>query len=212
MEGHDQDQALVAWADRLVAPRALIFGILRFLGFLFLFTFLWMQGGMGAAIHNTLISSANSLLEAVESRRSHTVIRYEPDPSRPGQTRAVEYEARHKVRAKFNHRLTYTLGIALALCCFLPHRPWPRAVLAFCIVCISMLFLLFLASIAHAYHVLGVKLAGGGRHAASFTETSLLFGIAYIILPLLANAAGWWGAPWILARCKSNIPAEPADA
>jgi hypothetical protein len=202
MKPNPKNSPLPAWADRIVAPRAMILGALRFLAFLILFTVLWMQGGMGPKVHAAIIGSANAVLETIESNRSHTIIRYEPDPNRPGQTRAVEYVARNKVKAKFNHRLTYTLGLALALCCFLPHRPWPKALLALGIVAVSMVLLLFVSMIAHAYHVLSVKLANDGVHAADFTETSLLFGVSYMVLPLLSNAAGWWGSGWILSRCK----------
>ena len=214
MADQAREEALVAWADRLVAPKTLLFGAARFLVFLLVFTFLWMETGLGAKVHGTLIGTANALLEAVESKRSHTVIKYEPDPSKPGQTRAVEYKARNKVKAKFNHRLTYTLGVALALCVFLPHRPWPKGLIAFVIVAVSMLLMLFVETIGHAYHVLGVKLAGDGSHAASFSETSLLMGLTYVILPALANAAGWCGSGWIWTRCKKASPVteEPVDA
>lgn len=207
--GKPDNDALLAWSDRFVAPKTLLWGMLRFLTFLILFTAVWMQGGIGTKVHHALISSADTLLESIESRRSHTVIRYQPDPNRPGHTHAVEYTARNKVKAKFNHRLTYTLGIALALCCFLPYRPWPKALLALAIVGCSMMLLLFGATIAHAYHVLSVKLASEGRHAADFTETSFLFGLSYTIFPLLANAAGWWGSTWIMnLRTKPKPPAD----
>ena len=70
-----------------------------------------------------------------------------------------------------------------------------------------MLLFLFCATVGHAYHVLGVKLANDGRHAADFTETSFLFGLSYLILPLLANASGWWGAGWLMNLRKR----EPDD-